>query len=374
LSFFCLSYMKKTTLSIFIFICFSLALLPSHTALAATCKVAFQTNRDGNYELYVMGVDGSAQTRITNNPATDAGAAWSPDGTRLAFFSTRDGAGDIYVMNADGTDVQRLTTRKKATSDQPPTWSPDGTRLAYSESGKDIYVMGVDGSARTRITSPATTDSAPAWSPDGTRLAFQSTRNGSYDIYSMNIDGTDVQRLTTHGAIDSAPTWSPDGTRLAFFSNRTSGGWRLFTMNVDGTNQAIVMDDGYEDSRPVWLSNDSLIFQSDWGGQKISSVFVDGSGVALLTPEGGERPAVWCSDFPFVPDPPDPPINPTIVPTLDFSGDLSGMSTIADEQVALWQIASPVAPYLYALAMGIIVFSFFIPLISRFTGGLDKED
>lgn len=48
-------------------------------------KIAFQSNRDGNFEIYVMNADGSNQTRLTNNSASDVYAAWSPDGTKIAF-------------------------------------------------------------------------------------------------------------------------------------------------------------------------------------------------------------------------------------------------------------------------------------------------
>ena len=51
-----------------------------------------------------MNADGTGQTRLATNPATDRNATWSPDGTKIAFETYRHGAGrEIYVMNADGT-------------------------------------------------------------------------------------------------------------------------------------------------------------------------------------------------------------------------------------------------------------------------------
>ena len=49
------------------------------------------SERDGNREIYVMNADGTAQTRLTNNPAVDVAPAWSPDGSKIAFASDRDG-------------------------------------------------------------------------------------------------------------------------------------------------------------------------------------------------------------------------------------------------------------------------------------------
>src|SRR5207302_2193555 len=60
-------------------------------ALKANGKIAFVSDRDGNFEIYVMDADGSNQTRLTNNPAHDGEPAWSPDGAKIVFVSQRDG-------------------------------------------------------------------------------------------------------------------------------------------------------------------------------------------------------------------------------------------------------------------------------------------
>ena len=64
--------------------------------------------------------DGSGQTRLTNNPAADEAATWSSDGRQLAFASNRDGDYDIYVMNADGSGQSPLTSN--SAEDRWPSW------------------------------------------------------------------------------------------------------------------------------------------------------------------------------------------------------------------------------------------------------------
>lgn len=44
-------------------------------------RISFVSDRDGNFEIYVMNADGSGLTNLTNNPAMDAAPSWSPDGT-----------------------------------------------------------------------------------------------------------------------------------------------------------------------------------------------------------------------------------------------------------------------------------------------------
>ncbi len=93
--------MKKWRFCIFILIV--LVWIISPVASVENGKIAFTSDRDGNYEIYVLNADGSEQTRITNNTASDSDPAWSPHGTKIAFTSDRDGNYEIYVMNADGS-------------------------------------------------------------------------------------------------------------------------------------------------------------------------------------------------------------------------------------------------------------------------------
>lgn len=74
-------------------------------------KIVFQSNRDGNTEIYVMNSNGAAQTRLTTNPAIDSNPTWSPDGTKILFTTTRDDPMKpaLYVMNSDGGNPTKVT-------------------------------------------------------------------------------------------------------------------------------------------------------------------------------------------------------------------------------------------------------------------------
>ena len=102
-----------------------IATLQDHTALAGTFpgpngKIAFESTRDGNDEIYVMNADGTGQTRLTNNAAHDFRPSWSPNGSKIAFVSDRDGNFEIYVMNADGTGQTNLSN--SFPQDSEPDW------------------------------------------------------------------------------------------------------------------------------------------------------------------------------------------------------------------------------------------------------------
>jgi TolB protein len=82
---------------------------PEDTAPAVSgSQIAFMSNRDGSWEIYLMNLDGSGLKRLTNNAANDGLPTWSPNGKTIAFVSNQGGAWAVWAMNADGSNTRRL--------------------------------------------------------------------------------------------------------------------------------------------------------------------------------------------------------------------------------------------------------------------------
>ncbi|HUT98298.1 MAG TPA: CsgG/HfaB family protein [bacterium] len=173
-------------------------------------RIAFFSDRDGDYEIFVMDADGRNQTNLTNNTCHDCFPAWSPDGRRIAFTSSRDGDNEIFVMDADGGNQTQLTDNDS--DDFWPAWSPDGRRIAFCsdrDRDEEIFVMDADGNNQTQLTFNDDWDEYPAWSPDGRRIAFASYRDGDYEIFVMDADGRNQTQLTHNEISDMYPDWCP---------------------------------------------------------------------------------------------------------------------------------------------------------------------
>lgn len=251
-------------------------------------KIAFETNRDGNFEIYVMNPDGTNQVNLTNNAAGDFTPSFSSDGRKIVFGSFRDNAnGEIYVMNSDGSNQIRLTNNTEV--EYSPAFSPNGSRIVFASrpdinsNNSDIYVMNSDGSNKTRLTNNG--GNVPSFSPDGSKIVFTSGRDGDGSrIYIMNSDGTNQTKLTGASIYDDSPAFSPDGSKIVFFSGR-NGNAEIYVMNPDGTNQTRLTNNTAGDGQPAFSPDSSKIafLSSRDGNDEIYTMNADGTNQTRLT-------------------------------------------------------------------------------------------
>ena len=183
--------------------------------------------KNGNQDVWVIDVDGSNKKRLTDHPALDGDAQWSPDGKKIVFVSERTGKGDLYLMEADGSNQKRLTSTEAL--DWTPYWSPDGKTIAYvSNQTKnfEIWTLNLETLEAKHLTPNTCGSFVPRWRADGTRISCVTWRGGEYtikgsfDLAIMNIDGSEKK--------DSAPSPTmsdrPDGARMAAASSSGPGG------------------------------------------------------------------------------------------------------------------------------------------------------
>lgn len=228
----------------------------SPTSVADWTRIAFQSYRDGNWEIYLAQGDGSQPARLTDHPASDTRPRLNRGATQVVFASDRDGNFEIYTMKVDRSGLVRLTFNDAR--DTSPSWSPDGGRILFTsqrDGNWELYTMNADGSAQVRLTQDRLDDVTPAWSPDGSHIAWV-RRNGPYGVLMiMNADGSNPYPLTSSLRFLEHPAWSPDGTRLAFDYDADGDGWNeLAVIGADGTGLWTMLDT-YQQQVDVWMGS-----------------------------------------------------------------------------------------------------------------------
>jgi Tol biopolymer transport system component len=204
---------------------------------------------------------------VTNFSGVEAQPSLSPDGRSVAFVSNSDGAYDIWVGLAAGGRLVRVTNDPSMESH--PAWSPDGTKIAYGklkESGLwDIWEIPALGGAPRRVVVDAT---EPAWSPDGRSLAYSNLRTGT--IWACDASGGNAHALTQTDSLfrfHRQPAFSHDARRIVFVRRHAGPYGELAVAELAGGRTQTVSSDGGLVTSPVWSPDDKfLYFASGRGG------------------------------------------------------------------------------------------------------------
>jgi len=209
--------------------------------------------------------------QLTNTTASNLRPAWSPDGKRIAFQSNRNGPYHIYLMDSDGANVVQVTSSDA--DDRHPAWSPDGKFLAVDSGDaakREIWTIEVSSKRRSQVTKLGAIASFPSWSPDGKRIGFYLYQAASMDVWTVTPEGSNQTRLTRDLATESnnqctfachTVAWSPDGSRIAVADGDQARVLLLSAMN--GAASAPITPADERSHFPIYLPDGSLVYVSE---------------------------------------------------------------------------------------------------------------
>ena len=213
-----------------------------------------------------MPAAGGRATRVTATDAYEATPVWSPDSRRIAYATDRNGNFDIYIMNADGSAPQRLT--RNSAAEIPESFSPDGRSVLFSASIQDPVQSAMFPSGRmTELYSvPADGDGAPvqvlgtparfvSWMPGGKQFLYQDvkgfedewrkhhTSSVTRDVWLYDTATGAHTNLTARGGEDTNPVAGAADGEFFFLSERDGKTVNVFRATVADPAAALAVTD-----------------------------------------------------------------------------------------------------------------------------------
>lgn len=238
-----------------------------------------------NSQLWGMGGNGGASTKITDGNYRDMDPTYSHDGKHIYFATNRGDTrfklwriqssgtggltkitsgstidrfpsvssisdGDIaYQSLMDGDNRWQVWSSEingalptQMTTGESPVYSPDGTKIIFLKaedgtSNRHLWVMDADGSNLTQLIEGKSDESSAVWASNNKQILYSSNSGldkhgkANYDVYLMNADGTGRTQLTTNGSVDIQPIMDANAGRIYFLSNR-GGAWNIWRMDI----------------------------------------------------------------------------------------------------------------------------------------------
>ncbi len=284
------SILLRLQIGVALVIALPLSIVPlAGSVFGAGRQIAFESDRDGNWEIYLMDVDRQIVHNLTRNPHEDRSPSWSPDGSDVAYYaSDENGLGDIYVLEIANGQTRQLTNNGE--NNWMPSWSPDGQHIAYLVNYGGMMMMDANGENAHRLGYGF----RPSWSPDSRRIIFYADRDSDMnaEVYDMDLETAVIRNRSQHSSNDMYPAWSPDGRWIAFASARTTNA-DIYIMPACEDRDLVtcsrdaqpITQNRVADIAPAWSPDSQLIaFTSENEGfEEIFIMDADGSNLGVLT-------------------------------------------------------------------------------------------
>ena len=197
-------------------------------------RIVYDSNKEGQFELYAINAMGGAPQRLTNDPATDGVGSWSRDGRWIYFMSNRSGERHIWKIPAAGGEPVQVTRHGGHVAFE----SPDGRFIYFSERGGEGERNGMGGLWRVPVDGGEETPVLPSV----TFLNFAVANEGIYFIPRADAEGRYAIQFFSLAALRSWPVLPLSGTVSNGLSISPDGRTLLYAQTDEQKSELMLVE------------------------------------------------------------------------------------------------------------------------------------
>lgn len=247
-------------------------------------KIVFDSNIDGQYEIYKINANGADNSIIAESTHANAyQPSWSKNGTELAYVSQGNGGVNIYKLDSNSV-LSRLTNHYGLLiQSSQPSWEPvnNNARIVYQTNDDSITYLDIvygfsfgamsflnygiaimenDGSGKMFLTDPNTSNSLePVWHPSGTYIYYSRQEdNSNYEIWKVNPSGSGHELVVSVDGDCRYPCLNPSGTVVVYSNNRT-GEYQLYSYELSTSIETRLTQNTLECTRPTYTPDGDYV-------------------------------------------------------------------------------------------------------------------
>ncbi|OHX64684.1 S41 family peptidase [Flammeovirga pacifica] len=209
-------------------------------------------------DVYVVPTAGGEAKAITSHVAYEFSPVWAPDSKHIAFASDRNGNFDVFLTTIDGGHPQRLTYN--STSEIPSSFTPDGQHVLYTAQILDdvksaqfpygrlgeLYSVTVGGDRPVQVLT--ITAEHAQYNGDMSKILYQDkkgyedpwrkhhTSAVTRDLWVYDVNTKKHTQISDFKGEDRTPVYYNNYSKVAYTSE-VDGTLNIWTMNADGTNK-----------------------------------------------------------------------------------------------------------------------------------------
>lgn len=272
-------------------------LLCLFTSCQTSSRIAYLTNRSGNFDIYITDEQGENHLALTDNPGWDWYPKWNKalkgiiynanDTLKNFRISMMDDQGNSMALDTDGLESFILAPNGKMalytesdsnfsyinafnvlTRERTPLvttkayngramWAPNGKMFSFitdRDGNNEIYIFDLTKGVEVRLTNTASREKYTSWTPDSRSIVFTSSEEDQEynDIYRVDITSGNINRITNDEKLYEEISVSPDGKKIAFHAQR-NGQHHIFRMHIDGSGEKQLTSVKAYHGEPEWI-------------------------------------------------------------------------------------------------------------------------